>query len=133
MAQDLMSFLKQNPIDEMVTEVTIPGRLQHFPFKIKPMSATQFYKYQQIATKISSNKQVGFNSARFNELVILNHVVEPNFKDAEFLSSMGVDTSEQLLNKYFLGGELIDLSNKISEISGFNTPDKELEDEVKNS
>lgn len=133
MAKDLISFLKKNPIDEMVQEVKLTGRLADYPFKIKPMSANQFYKYQRICTKIQSNKSTDFNSSRFNELVILNHVVEPDFKSAELLTDMGVKTSEELLNKFFLGGELIDLSNKISELSGFNTPDSELEDEVKNS
>lgn len=135
MAKDLVSFLQKNPVDTIEQEVTIPGRLKEFSFKIKPMTSKEFYKYQQIATMVipGKNKNVKFDTGRFNELVILNHVTYPNFRDAELLSSAGVNTPEEYLNKFFLAGELANLSDKISEISGFETTDTELEDEVKNS
>lgn len=133
MAQDLMSFLREQPIETLQQEVSLGGRLKDFTFKIRPMSAKQFYKYQQIATTIKGKNSVDFNTDRFNELVILNHVIEPNFRNAELVSSMNVSTPEELLNKYFLGGELVTLAEKISEISGFDKTDKELEEEVKNS
>ncbi len=134
MTQDLISFLTEKPVDEMVQEVSLGGRLADFKFKIKPMNANQFYKYQQIATTIiGKTREAKFNSGRFNELVILNHVVEPNFKSADIISKAGVNTPEEFLNKFFLGGELIELSEEISKISGFNKSDAELEDEVKNS
>lgn len=135
MAQDLLSYLAQNPVDGMDLEVSIPGRLAQFKFKIKPMKHEEFYKYQRISTTPVSgrNREMKFNAGRFNELVILNHVVYPNFKDAALLEKAGVATPEQYLNKYFLAGELGRLSDKISEISGFETTDDELEEEAKNS
>lgn len=134
MAQDLISYLASNPVEELVQEVSIPGRLAGFKFKIKPMTQKDYYKYQQICTNIvSRDKSVKFNSGRFSELVILNHVIEPNFKSTEILSTLGVQTPEQVLDKFFLGGEILELSGKISEISGFNTTDEQLEEEVKNS
>lgn len=135
MAKDLVSFLQKNPIDAIEQEVSIPGRLAEFKFKIKPMSSKEFYKYQQIATSViqGKNKDVKFNSGRFNELVILNHVTYPNFKDATLLSGAGVNTPEEYLNKFFLAGELANLTEEISVISGFQQTDTELEDEVKNS
>lgn len=133
MAQDLVSFLMEHPIESLQQEISIGGRLKDFKIKIKPMSAKQFYRYQQVATNIGRNKSVDFNTDKFNELVVLNHVVEPNFRSADLLSSMNVTTPEELLNKYFLGGELVTIAEKISEISGFTVSDKELEEEVKNS
>lgn len=135
MTQNLLEYLAQNPIDDMEQEVHIDGRLSKFKFRIKPMTSDQFYKYQRISTIAvqGKTKEVKFNAGRFNELVILNHVVEPNFKDSTLLSSAGVNTPEQYLNKYFLAGELAKLSDKISEISGFETTDEELEEEAKNS
>lgn len=133
MAQDLISFLAENPIENLQHEIKLGGRLKEFTFKIKPMSGKQFYDYQKIATKLGTNKSLEFNTAKFNELVVLNHLVEPNLRNVELLSSLNVATPEQCLYKYFLGGELVELAEKISEISGFNTTDKELEDEVKNS
>lgn len=133
MAKDLMSFLAKNPVDQLEQIVTIPGRLAEFKFKIKPMNAKQFYAYQRVATSFEKGKNLDFNSGKFNELVVINHVIEPNFRDADNLSALGVRTPEEFINKYFLSGELIDLAEKISELSGFNKDDKQLEDEVKNS
>ena len=134
MAKDLISYLASNPVTELVHEVSIPGRLAKFKFKIKPISQKEYFDYQQRCTNIvGRDKGVKFNSGRFSELVILNHVVEPNFRSVDILEKLGVKTPEEVLNKFFLGGELQELSGKISEISGFNTTDEELEDEVKNS
>lgn len=130
---DLVSFLTENPISEMLEEVSIGGRLEGHTFKIKPMSQEQFHKYQQIATKVNKDKTVNFNSVRFHQLVILNHVVEPDFRNSSILSKAGVNTPEEFLNKFFLAGELLTLSDKISEISGFGETDQDLEQEVKNS
>lgn len=134
MAQDLVSYLAKNPVEEITQEVTIPGRLSKFKFKIKPVTQKQYYNYQQICTSIAGkDKSVKFNSGRFNELIILNHVIEPNFKSVEVLKQLGAETPEEVLNKFFLGGELDNLSREISKLSGFETTDEELEDEVKNS
>lgn len=134
MAKDLISFLASNPVAELVHEVSIPGRLAGFKFKIKPITQKEYYDYQQRCTSIvGRDKPVKFNSGRFSELVILNHVVEPNFRSVEVLDQLKAKTPEEVLNKFFLGGELQELSGKISEISGFNTSDEELEEEVKNS
>ena len=135
MAKDLVSFLQKNPIDGMEHEVSIPGRLAEFKFKIKPMSSKEFYKYQQIATTVipGKHKDVKFNSGRFNEQVIINHVTYPNFRDANLLTGAGVNTPEEYINKFFLAGELANLTEEISVISGFQQTDEELEDEVKKS
>lgn len=135
MAQDLISFLSNNPVDEITEEISIPGRLAQFKFKIKPMTQKQFYKYQQIATTVvpGKSKDVKFNTSRFNELVIVNHVIEPNFKDEKLLSNAGLNTPEEYLNKFFLAGEVANLTEELCLISGFATPDAQLEDEAKNS
>jgi len=133
MAKDLVSFLAETPISELEQTVTISGRLSAFTFKIKPMSSNQFYTYQQIATTMGKDKNIKFNTGRFNELIILNHVVDPNFRNASTLESAGVNTPQEFLNKFFLAGELVELADKITEISGFNQTEQELEDEVKNS
>lgn len=134
MAKDLISFLASNPVAELVQEVSIPGRLAGYTFKIKPISQKEYYDYQQRCTSIiGKDKGLKFNSGRFSELVILNHVVEPNFRSVEVLDQLKAKTPEEVLNKFFLGGELQELTGKISEISGFNTSDEELEEEVKNS
>jgi hypothetical protein len=65
-------------------------------------------------------------------LLILNHTVDPNFRDAELIKSAGCTTPQQLLNKLLLAGEIQVLSEHIRNISGFEDSIDDLVDEVKN-
>lgn len=134
MAKDLVSFLAKNPVNEITKTITLSGRLAEFELVIKPMTSKEFYKYQQIATMITGgDKKVNFNTGRFNELVVLNHLINPDLKSVEILGKLGVEKPEDALNKFFLSGELSQISEQISKLSGFDTTDEDLEKEVKNS
>lgn len=133
MADNLVQFLAQNQVGEMVKEVNIGGRLKEFTFKVKPITQSQFNNYQQICTTIGKNKTAKFNNGKFNELVIINHVVEPNLRSTDVLATVNATTPGEYINKVFLAGEIVQLGEQISEISGFGVTDEELEIEVKNS
>lgn len=123
----LLEFLIENPVDNLTAEVIVSPRLAKFPFKIKGMTGPEFAEYQKLSTKIGRKKKVEFDSKKFNELVVLNHTLEPNFRDAESIKKAGCQTPEQFLYKSLLAGEISELSQQISILSGF---DKEFEDEV---
>lgn len=128
-----MQFLIDNPVDNLTDEVIISGRLAKFPFKIKGMTGPEFSEYQKLSTKISRHKKVEFDSKTFNELVVLNHTLNPNFRDAESIKKAGCQTPEQFLYKSLLAGEINELAQQITALSGF---DKDIEDtveEAKNS
>lgn len=130
---NLMQFLIDNPVDNLTDEVVISGRLAKFPFKIKGMTGPEFSEYQKLSTKISRHKKVEFDSKTFNELVVLNHTLNPNFRDAESIKKAGCQTPEQFLYKSLLAGEINELAQQITALSGF---DKDIEDtveEAKNS
>lgn len=134
MADNLVQFLAKNQIEGITKEVNIGGRLKDFTFKVKPINQKQFNDYQTICTTIGNkNKSAKFNNGKFNELVIVNHVVEPNLRSTEVLSTVNANTPEEYINKVFLAGEIAQLAEHISEISGFGVTDEELEIEVKNS
>ena len=124
---NLMQFLIDNPVDNLTDEVIVSARLAKFPFKIKGMTGPEFSEYQKLSTKISRHKKIEFDSKVFNELVVLNHTIEPNFRDAESIKKAGCQTPEQFLYKSLLAGEISELAQQISSLSGF---DKEFEDEV---
>jgi hypothetical protein len=124
---NLMQFLIDNPVDNLTAEVVVSPRLAKFPFKIKGMTGPEFSEYQKLSTKIGRHKKVEFDSKIFNELVVLNHTVEPNFRDAESIKKAGCQSPEQFLYKSLLAGEISELAQQISSLSGF---DKEFEDEV---
>jgi len=129
----LLEFLIENPVDNLTAEVIVSSRLAKFPFKIKGMTGPEFSEYQKLSTKISRHKKVEFDSKTFNELVVLNHTLEPNFRDAESIKKAGCQTPEQFLYKSLLAGEINELAQQITALSGF---DKDIEDtveEAKNS
>ena len=133
----LTEFLLANPVDTIEREVVVSKRIvdangQMLKFKIRPMLNEQYLEYQNQCTVPKKGGKIDFNSKRFNQLVILTHTVEPNFRSSELIQQAGVSTPEQLLNKMLLAGEIQTLSEQIREVSGFADSLDELVDEVKN-
>ena len=130
---ELQMFLMENPVDNITAKIKLGGRLKDFEFEIKPMNNNDMSRYQKLCIKNpNSAKKKEFDIQKFNELVVINNVISPNFKDPEWMKSVGVLTPEALVAKVLLAGEISELSEKISEISGFGDNSEELEDEVKN-
>lgn len=135
----LKDFLLENA--DVITnevEVAISPRFRDkdgnlLKFRIRPMSGEEFGKYQKQSTTLNvmgKKKETSFDSGKFNNLCIVNHCVDPNFKEADFLKSLGVQTPEQAVSKVLLAGEIVELGNHISRISGFDT---DINEEVENA
>jgi len=58
--------------------------------------------------------------------------IEPNFNDMQSIEKAGVRTPGEFINKVLKAGEIIDLSNAITEISGFDQDTDEIVEEAKN-
>lgn len=137
----LKDFLLENS-DIISKEVEVPisprfkdkdGNL--LKFKIRPMSGEEFGKYQKQCTSITINnrkKETNFDSGKFNVMCIVNHCIDPNFKEADFLKGLGVQTPEQAVSKVLLAGEIVELGGQISSISGFDTDINEEIEKAKN-
>lgn len=126
---DLLNFLIENPTDNLTDEVIISSRLSKFPFKIKAMSGPQYHEYQRAVTKVGRNRKVEFNNRLYHELIVLNHTVYPNFRDAESIKKAGCSTPEQFLYRSLLAGEISELASKILELSGVGgSLDEDIED-----
>lgn len=130
----LSDFLMQKPVSEITKELVLNTRpeIKEMPFKIKAMSADDFNEYQEKCTSYDKKGKATFNSKKYNELVIVNHCIEPNFKDAEMLKKAGMTLPEQFIRKFLLAGEIVELSSQISSLSGFDTDINELKEEAKN-
>lgn len=135
----LQQFLKENTnISEATEEVPISKRFKDddgtlLNFKIKPVRSEEYADYQQQAIVLGKNREGSrFDTARFNGLVVINHTLDPNFKDAATIKAAGLQTPEQLLNATLLAGEIDTLSSEILRISGFNIDLEELRKEAKN-
>ena len=135
----LKDFLLENA-DVISKEVEVPvsprfkdkeGNL--LKFKIRPMSGDEFGKYQKQCTTLNvmgKKKETSFDSGKFNVLCIVNHCLDPNFKEAELIKGLGVQTPEQAVSKVLLAGEIVELGNQISRISGFDT---DINEEIENA
>lgn len=132
----LMDFLLSNNIDNLTEEVIVSDRFkvegEILKFKIKAVTPEQFSDLQKQCTKVAKKGKVSFDSKVFNEQLIINYTLEPNFKDAESIQKGGCVSPEQLLNRVLLAGEVITLSEEISRLSGFDKDLDEIRDEAKN-
>lgn len=133
----LTDFLLANPVNTIEKEVVISRRIVDekgnlLKFKIKPMLNEQYLEYQNQCTIPKKGGKIEFNTKRFNQLVILNHTIEPNFRSVELIQRAQCSTPEQLLNKMLLAGEIQALAEQIRIISGFEDSLDDLVEEVKN-
>lgn len=128
----LMDFLLENPVENITEEVIVSQRLKGKPFKISAMSNAEFSEYQKAATRIQKGKKVSFDSKLFNETLVINHTLTPDFKNADAIKKAGCMTAAQLLNKVLLAGEIAELAERISGLSGFDQSMDEMVDEAKN-
>ena len=130
----LMEFLASNPVDNVVKTIKLEGRLKDFELKAKALSGKKYNEFQTIALENpGSSKKRTSPPTRFQELIILDCLVDPNLKDVEFLKKLGVATPQEALYKVFLSGEITQIAEAILKISGFDEDIEILEEEVKNS
>lgn len=129
---DLMNYLLENVnVTEEIEEVKLGGRLKDFNFKIKPINGKDFNKFKEECRTIKK-KKVTFDDAKFNELVITKCCIEPNFNDIQAIEKAGVKTPGEFINKVLKAGEIVDLSNAITELSGFDQDTDDIVEEAKN-
>lgn len=127
----LVDFLLENPVDNLTSEIIVSKRLEKFPFTIKAMSGKDQMEYQRQSTIINKG-QPNYNSAKFNELMIIRHTINPDFRNAENMKKAGCTRPEEYLYKVLNAGEISKLVEKITELSGFDQDIDELAGEVKN-
>mgnify|MGYP003529238601 FL=1 len=134
-ASGLIEFLVENPVADSKVEVSLGGRLKGMNLTVRPMTSQEYNDWQKAAYKKkrrgNETEQV-FDSLWFTEQIVINCVVEPNFKNADMLEKAGCALPQEFLHKYFLPGEVEHIADFISSLSGFGD-DYKLEEKVKNS
>lgn len=128
----LAEFIRENPIDNITETLVLSQRLKDYPFKIKPISSTDFSEYQKASTRIQKGGKTEFNTKIFNQMIVLNHTIEPNFRSVDYMNALGCQTPEQAMSKTLLSGEMATLVEAITSLSGFDKDMDELVDEAKN-
>lgn len=119
---DYLGFFAQHDVAHRSEQIYPSERFQkaRLPFTITVMSQEAMNEYRQMSSK--TNKRTGAETLdpfKFNTLVVLNHVTTPDFRNVADMKQMGCATPQQYLEKALLPGEIANLANAISELSGF--------------
>lgn len=133
----LQEFLNNNPVDNLTEEVIISPRFKDkngnvLKFTIKAMTSQEFEDIRKSVTTVRKGKKVEFDSQKFNLRIVVNHTLDPDFKNADSIKKLGVHTPEEYVQRVLLAGEVATLASKITELSGFDVEMEELIDEAKN-
>ena len=116
-------------------EVEVPRLTQVLgePFKVV-CQAIDGERYADIQkASIDLNKKGGVRNINLFDmqvLTVIDGVVEPNLKDSKLLNHFGCVTPKELVKKLFLAGEIAELSNVVTELSGYDKTEED-EEEVK--
>jgi len=126
----LDDFLSLPNVTDVVEEVYINKRLG--TFKIKPMTNAQYNEYLSRCKGKYTREGVNFDNGKYNLLIVANHVIDPDFSNAEFLAKVGCQTARDFINAKLKAGEIQDIAEKIAEISGIGGDINEQVEEAKN-
>ena len=99
-----------------------------FKVTCKAIDGERYADIQRSA--IDLNKKGALRNINLYEmqvLTLIEGVVEPSMKDERLLGYFGVVTPKELVKKLFLAGEIAELSNVITELSGYEKTEDEEE------
>lgn len=134
----LQQFLLNSDVRNLKKVINLGGRLANYPVTIKALDGDKYNSFQQLCLENpNSPKKRRFNTKKFNELICIECLVDPNMKDAEFLQAAreqkGVADSTALLYSCFLAGEIATIAQEALKLAGFDRDVEEEIEEVKNS
>nr|WP_302599717.1 XkdN-like protein [uncultured Cellulosilyticum sp.] len=101
---------------------------ESFKVKCKAIDGERYADIQRSAVDL--NKKGGLRDINLFEmqvLTVIDGVVEPSLKDERLLGYFGCVTPKELVKKLFLAGEIAELSNVITELSGYDKDEDEEE------
>lgn len=116
-------------------EVEVPRLTQVLgePFRVL-CQAIDGERYADIQkASIDLNKKGGVRNINLFDmqvLTVIDGVVEPNLKDKQLLEHFNCVTPKELVKKLFLAGEIAELSNVVTELSGYDKTEED-EEEIK--
>ena len=129
----LEDFLATHSVENLTEDIVLNERLKDFKFKIGSMTKDELEKYQKLCViRDKKGNVLKQDSMKFSELVIINHLIYPNFKSAEFLQKLGVNTPAQGLSKVLKVGEITALSDRIMKFNGFDEDFEDIRAKAKN-
>lgn len=122
----LDDFLNLADVSEIKKAIKINLNGKELELVIRPITEAEHSEFQRRSNVINKNK-ITFDSGKYSNLVLEACIVEPNFKDAEFLKRVNCVSATEFINKKFPAGVVSDISSEIQKLSGFESYDMEIE------
>lgn len=133
----LQQFLLSSDVKGLKKEINLGGRMADHPITIRVLEGDKYNTFQQMCIENpNSAKKRRFNAKKFNELICIECLENPNMRDAEFLNAArekGIADSTALLYHCFLAGEIAYIAEQALKLSGFDRDVEEEMQEAKNS
>lgn len=122
----LDEFLNLNDVMEIKETIPVMVNGKKLEIVVRPISETEHNEFQRRANEVKRNKLI-FDSGKYKNLILESCIVEPNFKDAEFLKKAGCLSASEFINKKFPAGAVANIVERIQKLSGFDSYDMEIE------
>lgn len=122
----LDDFLCLSDVTEIRKEISVNVNGQQLELVIRPLTEEEHTTFQRRSQNVTKNK-VSFDSGKYNNLVLENCIVEPNFSEESFLKKVKCISGIEFLNKKFPAGVLSEIAQQIQELSGFESYEMEIE------
>lgn len=122
----LDDFLGLSDVSEIRKEISVNIDSKEFELVIRPFTEMEHNEFQRRSQTLTKNKMI-FDAGKYNNLVLESCIVEPCFSDEGFLKKVKCISASEFLNKKFPAGVLIDIAQKIQELSGFESYEMEIE------
>lgn len=120
---------------DVPTATVILDRLGQIPVTLKGLTEKEISKIKKDCTysrKSKGKTEEKFDGNEFDAGLIIAATTNFNWNDPKLLDSVKASDGKQFIRKKLLAGEISSLTDKILELSGFNSELEEAED-IKNS
>ena len=105
---------------------------EKFVLTLKSIPAKRYSEIQTTAINVN-NKRKSVDLYKMQMLTLNEGIKEPNLADPNLMKKFGATTPFDMYEKLFLAGEITDIANKISALSGYNEEEKQQNiEEIKN-
>lgn len=105
---------------------------EKFVLTLKAIPAKRYSEIQTTAINVN-NKRKSVDLYKMQMLTLNEGIKEPNLADPNLMKKFGATTPFDMYEKLFLAGEITDIANKISALSGYNEEEKQQNiEEIKN-
>lgn len=133
-SQSFADFFAKHKVSGLTRKVYPSARFEEagLAFTISVMSQEQMNDYRIQSTKTNRRGQQIQDPIRFNTLIVLNHVTDPDFRNVSSIKAAGCVSAQQYMEQSLLPGEIANLAAAVTELSGFGDTIVDAVDDVKN-